>query len=89
MLGRSFGRNFALATALVAGLGAAVGFAQPAPTVQANAPRRAKEWLFSGNVTPGSWWRHTYLKHGPTAAQVKRTARKARNVRRNRAAHKG
>jgi hypothetical protein len=88
MLGRSFGRGIALAAALAAGLGAAAGFAQPAPTVQLNASRRTKRGLFGGiSMQPRRAW--TYGGPGITMAQQKRASRKARHVRRNRAAHKG
>lgn len=71
-------RSIAFATALaLSGLGAA-GFTQPAPTVQLNAPRRAKRGLFGGV----QWAMPSlYGRKGPgiSMAQQQRASRKKRN----------
>lgn len=54
---------------------------QPAPVIRLEAQRSRRE-VKRYNVSPTSW-RHTYLNHGPTAAQIQRAAKKARNVRRH------
>lgn len=84
-----FRRSLSVVAVAAAMLGAGAGFAQPAPQVTVNAPRRANKGLFTGTATPGSWWRHTYLNHGLTAAQQKRTTRKVRNVKRHKRAVRG
>jgi cbb3-type cytochrome oxidase cytochrome c subunit len=72
--------RLAMTAVLVLGMGA-VSPIQPAPMVRTEAQRPRRE-MKRYNVTPSSW-RHTYLNHGPTAAQVQRAARKARNVKRH------
>jgi hypothetical protein len=74
-----------MVTALAIGLGAGVGFTQPAPAVQLNAPRRAKKGLFGGSYS------HNPMQYGSrgagiTMAQQQRTSRKAKNVKRQRTA---
>jgi hypothetical protein len=77
-----------MAIALAAGLGAGAGFTQPAPTVQVNAPRKAKKRLFGGyTMEPIRAWR--YGGPGITMAQQQRASRKKRNVRRHRAQVRG
>jgi hypothetical protein len=71
---------FALAV-MAAGLGpASAGFTQPAPIVQTAAPRAVRPQRRGTGLLSG-WLQHSYLRHGPSAAQVKRAARKARGVR--------
>jgi hypothetical protein len=81
MLNRGLGLAFVCAI----GLGSMAGAVQPAPTVQLNAPRRAKKGLFGGNYMPISTMTYGYKGAGISMAQQKRAARKARNVKRNRA----
>ncbi len=87
MLGNLRGR-LAMVTALAVGLGSGAGFTQPAPTIQLNAPRRAKKGLFTG------YYSHNPMLYGTkgasiTGAQQKRNSRKARNVKRHKARAKG
>lgn len=78
-------RGLGLAIACAIGLGSvAGGLVQPAPTVQMNAPRKAKKGLFGGHYS------HNPMQYGSrgagiSMAQQQRAARKARNVKRNRA----
>jgi hypothetical protein len=68
---------------------AAVGFTQPAPQVKVNAPRNAKRGLLNDVVLPQStsfWGRKGA---GIGMAQQQRAAKKARNVRRHKAASHG
>jgi hypothetical protein len=87
MLGSLRGR-LAMVTALAVGMSSAGGFAQPAPVVQINAPRRAKKALFGGRY---SYNPMTYGRRGAgiTMAQQKRASRKVKNVKRHRAASRG
>lgn len=89
MLGRR-GMGAVLAAALMGGLSAVGGMAgmQAAPMVTANAPRRAKKGLFGGSYSRNVM---TYGHRGAgiTMAQQKRASRKAKNVKRHRAASKG
>lgn len=87
MLGNLHDR-LAMVTALAVGLGSVGGFAQPAPTVQLNAPRRAKKGLFGGTYRFNTM---TYGQKGAgiTMPQQKRAGRKAKNVKRQRAASRG
>jgi hypothetical protein len=86
MLGNLRGR-LAMVAALALAAGSVGGFTQPAPTVQLNAPRRAKKGLFGGTYMPRTAW--TYGGPGTTMAQQKRASRKARDVKRHRAASRG
>lgn len=73
----------ALAALTIASISAGTGFTQPAPVVRIEESRSTRKAQRSATVR-GSWYRHTYLNHGPNAAQVQRAARKARNVKRHR-----
>jgi hypothetical protein len=79
-----FRRSLAALAAMTIALGAGPGFAQPVPTVQAPAPRKAKRGLFGGFrvLTP-----RLYGTRGAaiTAAQQKRVSRKTRNQARHKA----
>lgn len=78
-------RGLGLAIACAIGLGSMAGAVQPAPTVQMNAPRKAKKALFSGGHYSHNSMQYGSRGAGITMAQQKRAARKARNVKRNRA----
>jgi len=47
---------------------------------------RRSGFVQDGSPTSEFWG---YMKHGPSAAQLKRAAKKARNIRRHKAASKG
>jgi hypothetical protein len=89
MLGRSGNRSI-IAAALMMGLASAGGMPsiRSAPSVTLNAPRRAKKGLFGGHYSHNPM---TYGHRGAgiTMAQQKRASRKAKNVKRHRAASKG
>lgn len=84
MLGSLRGR-LAMVAALGLAAGSAGGFTQPAPVVQIHAPRHAKKGLFGGAYSHNPM---TYGRRGAgiTMAQQKRASRKAKNVKRHRAA---
>lgn len=84
MLGRRSGIAAVFAAAMM-GAFAAGGMTQPAPMVTMNAPRRAKKGLFGGSYS------HNVMTYGHrgagiTMAQQKRASKKARNVKRHKAA---
>lgn len=82
-----FRKSVALAAAMILGASAASGFAQPAPVVTVTAPKKAKRGLFGGVLLdPMRTW--GYAGPGTTMAQQQRASRKAKNVKRNRAAHR-
>lgn len=83
-----FRKSVALAVAMVLGTGAASGFAQPAPVVTINAPRKAKRGLFGGLqfVAPMTYG---HKGAGITMAQQQRASKRARNVKRHRAHVRG
>lgn len=88
-LRRSIAAAAVMGVALAAAGAAAVGFNQPAPNVQAAPLREVKRSRRAqGHANPSSW-HHTYLNHGPSAAQVKRASKKARNVKRHKAHVRG
>lgn len=77
-----------MVAALSLAVGSVGGFTQPAPTVQVNAPRRAKKGLFGGYaMQPETRW--GYRVPGTTMAQQQRASKKAKNVKRHRAACRG
>lgn len=78
-------RGLGLAIACAIGLGSFVGSVQPVPTVQLNAPRKAKKALFGGGHYSHNPMQYGSRGAGISMAQQKRAARKARNVKRNRA----
>lgn len=80
--------KLALMGALALGLGSFVGSVQPAPTVQMNGPRKAKRAMFGGGYYSHNPMQYGYKGAGISMAQQKRTARKARNVKRHRSASK-
>lgn len=88
MLGSLRGR-LAMVAALGLAVGSAGGFTQPAPTVQLNAPRRAKKGLFGGTAFDLPPMTYGHRGAGITMAQQKRASRKAKNVKRHRAASRG
>lgn len=76
---------FAIAAAMMMGAMGTAGMVQPAPMVTMNAPRRAKKGLFGGSYS------HNVMTYGHrgagiTMAQQKRASKKARNVKRHKAA---
>lgn len=88
MLGNLRGR-MAMVAALSLAVGSVGGFTQPTPTVQ-NVPARAKRrGVFEGGplLAPLRPW--SYRGPGITMAQQKRASRKAKNVKRHRAASRG
>lgn len=87
MLGSLRGR---LAMMAVMGLavGSAGGFTQPAPTVQVNAPQRAKKGLLGGRMFSLPPMTYGHRGAGISMAQQQRASKKARNVRRHRASLK-
>jgi hypothetical protein len=88
MLGNLRGR-LAMVAALALACGSAGGFTQPAPTVQLNAPRKAKRGLFGGYSTSYAPMTYGHKGAGITMAQQQRNSRKRRNVKRHRAASRG
>lgn len=55
---------------------------QPAPIVRAEAPQTRRETKRSGRAA-ATRYQFGYMNHGPTAAQIQRAAKKARNVKRH------
>lgn len=84
MRGRSL-----MAAAIIAMAGVSTAaLAQPAPQVRENLPPRAKKQLFgSGFTVPARRWGYPGVRQ--TMAQQQRAAKKAKNVRRNRASQRG
>ena len=86
MFGRR-GLGAVIAACLMGGMSAGA-MTQPAPMVTINAPRRAKKGLFGGSYS------HNVMIYGHrgagiTMAQQQRASRKAKNVKRHRAAGRG
>lgn len=86
MLGRTGNRTL-IAAALMAGLASVGGMAsiRSVPQVTVNAPRGARKGLFGGSYSHNPMT-YGYKGAGITMAQQKRASRKAKNVKRHRAA---
>lgn len=82
-------RSLAIAAAIAISSMGTAGLVQPAPQIRVNAPRNAKRGLFNDVVLPTSGRRYGTKGAGISMAQQQRAAKKARNVRRHKAASRG
>lgn len=76
------------AIAMALTIGGATGFAQPAPQVRTEPARPSKRATFRSAIT-GERMNHGTKGVSITMAQQKRNSRKAKNVKRHRAACRG